>query len=730
LLTLLLLAGLNPTLTAGATLDVAHPSPGIDPERIAPEGRTRQAVIPESFERVGDNELFELYADPATLAFKVVDKRNDYVWHSNLDEKLPEDRLNKTWTAFASSGISIDYFDEKINVKRASITNAEHTIDYKRIDQGFEALLTFTEPSISLTVQVTLNSVGVVVSIPFSSLKEENPVFRLELLHVYPFFGATRTDTVPGYMFIPDGAGSLIRYAATTRAKNMFYGKYYGDDLGILGSLPHDRTINRPFKISVPVIGMAHEDPGNAYIAIVEKGASYGEFLAHPSGIITNFNFLYNTFVYNQSYFQATNRSGAGVTILQPATNVFDVEINYRFLAGEEADYVGMARSYREHLIERGNLSQVSQPGDEIGVRLEFLAGDKERVLFWDRMIPMTTIDQMEAILQDLDLNNVEVIYYGWQPLGASSMPPKSFELDAKLGRSSELLALIRKIQSNGGKFYLYLDPQAAFINESGYSTRTDLAISISNDNIISYNRNIANFYRNYPALNDFYHSLSQDVFTELNAALALDGIGTNLFSDYKRGNYLSREGTIEKYQALLAENQGPLAFYLPNHYIFRYMQAYFDIPITDSGYLYTSETVPFLQITFSGYVPMYGSALNFSSNLQEDLLRHADFGVYPSFFLSHEATAKILETRSNWIFTSAYSQWGSEVKRTVQWLSNLLEPVKGQEIVDRQEISEGVFATRYGNGKMILVNYTDQPFTFANQTVNGRDAILSEVLP
>jgi hypothetical protein len=289
---------------------------------------------------------------------------------------------------------------------------------------------------------------------------------------------------------------------------------------------------------------------------------------------------------------------------------------------------------------------------------------------------------------------------------------------------------LIRKIQSNGGKFYLYLDPQAAFINESGYSTRTDLAISISNDNIISYNRNIANFYRNYPALNDFYHSLSQDVFTELNAALALDGIGTNLFSDYKRGNYLSREGTIEKYQALLAENQGPLAFYLPNHYIFRYMQAYFDIPITDSGYLYTSETVPFLQITFSGYVPMYGSALNFSSNLQEDLLRHADFGVYPSFFLSHEATAKILETRSNWIFTSAYSQWGSEVKRTVQWLSNLLEPVKGQEIVDRQEISEGVFATRYGNGKMILVNYTDQPFTFANQTVNGRDAILSEVLP
>jgi hypothetical protein len=139
---------------------------------------------------------------------------------------------------------------------------------------------------------------------------------------------------------------------------------------------------------------------------------------------------------------------------------------------------------------------------------------------------------------------------------------------------------------------------------------------------------------------------------------------------------------------------------------------------------------VPFLQIVFSGYVPYYGPALNFSSNPQEDLLRHADFGVYPSFFLTHDVTAKIMNTSSSWIYTSAYQQWGDEIKRHYQWLNNLLGPVAGQQIVAREALQPGVFATRYSNGKQIIVNYSSRPYSAAGLEVNPRDAILTEVLP
>ncbi len=696
----------------------------------APAPRQTAQEIPDTYELVAENETFQLYANRDTLAFKVLDRRSGYIWHSNLDEVTPEDKLNKTWTAFASSGISIDYLDQKAISKRASLTNAERSIDFKPTADGFDALVTFLEPSISLLVSVRLEPAGVSVEIPFASIQEQSEDFKLGLLHVYPFLGATKEDLIPGYMFIPDGSGSLIRFSAETKAKNMFYGKYYGVNLGMITSLPFDPKTKRSYRISVPVFGMAHGDQENAFLSIVEKGASYGEITAHPAGVTTQFNFIYTNFTYNQSYFQATNRSGAGVTTLQQNTNQFDVKIHYRFLAGQDADYVGMAKSYQQYLVDKGDLNRVSDPDSDIGIKLEFLGGEKEKVLFWQRSIPMTTIEQMRQILSDFGAKNLEIVYYGWQPLGASTMPPKALKVEPELGSLGDLRSLVEEITGGGGNFHLYYDPQAALMDEKGYSTRSDLAMSITNFNLVGYNRNKVNYYLNFNAIRGHYASLSQDVYAEAGIGLALDSLGSVLYSDFKRDNLLNREQAIASYRTLLSENPGAAAFYIPNDYMYPFMQAYYDMPLNSSGYIYTHETVPFLQIVLAGYVPYYGSALNFSSDMQEDLLRHADYGVYPAYFLTHELTTKILNTRSSWIYTSSYSQWGQEIQQTYQWLNAILAPVKGQTIVSRQVLAAGVNATSYSNGKHVIVNYNDQPYTAGELVVNGKDAVIVEVLP
>ena len=719
-------AGTQPALALNAD---AGRSNTIGASAVLPDWKTPQE-IPPAYELVGENTNFQLYANPASLAFKVVDKRSGYIWHSNLDEKLDGDRLNKTWTAFASSGISIDFLDQKAIANRLSITNSEPDIAYNKSGEGFEATITFPEPSITLTLRVTLEDAGVSVEIPFESIQEASPDFKLGVVYVYPFLGYTREDTVPGYMFLPDGSGSLVQFAKTTKAKNMFYGRIYGSDLGMLATLPWDPTINRPYRISIPVFGMVHGENENAFISVVESGASYGEIQAHPAGIITNFNFISNVFIYNESYFQATNRAGSGVTTLQRRTNAFDVKIHYRFLTGEESNYVGMARSYQQYLVDRGQLKKVDDPDPDIGIRLEFLGGEKERVLFWDRLIPMTTVGQMEDILSRLEVRNPEVVYYGWQPLGASSMPPKTLKLDGGLGSVEQLAALVEKIQSGGGNFYLYLDPQAALRDEGGYSPRYDLAMAITNTNLLGYNRNKANYYLNYRAIEENLSSLNQDVMTKLNAGLALDGIGWMLYSDFKSGNFLNREETIRKYQALIEANPGSKAFYKPNDTMYGFTDAYFDMPLSNNGYIYTSDSVPFLQIVCAGYIPFYGTALNFSSDLQSDLLLHADYGVYPSYFLTQEVTANIINTPSNWIYTSSFDQWGQEVNQTYQWLNTRLGPVKGQRIIARENLADGVVAVSYENGKQIIVNYTNQPFNLDGIVVSGRDAVIREVNP
>jgi len=686
--------------------------------------------IANSFQLIAENDTFQLYIDESTLAIKVVDKRSGYVWHSNLDDVEEGDQLNRTWTAFALSAISIDFLDQKAVSNRASITNAEISINVEYIDQGFQATVTFIESSISLDLLVSLEPNGIRVEVPFESITEENPDFKLGMLHVYPFFGATREDSVPGYMFLPDGCGSLIRFSSTTRAENMLYGRYYGTDLGMITMLPYDPTIRRPFNLSIPVIGMVHGYMQNAYISIIEHGAAYGEIRAHPAGIITNFNFLYNTFLYNESYFQATNRSGAGVTTIQQQTNAFDVLIHYRFLTGEDSDYVGMAGSYQQYLIEKGILNPISDQDQDIGIRLEFLGGEKERFLLWHRFISMTTVSQLSDIMNNLNIMNPEVIYYGWQPLGASTMAPRSMRLDRRLGNLDQLRSLINTIVASGGNFNLYLDPQAAFYNESGYSARFDLAMSITNDNLLSYNRNIVNYFLNYDALSGRYADLSSDIYTEIDAGLALDEIGSVLYSDFNSDSFLNREDAIQMYQTLLNDSSVSTSFYMPNDYMFGYMSAYYDMPITNSGYIYTTDVVPFLQIVFAGYIPYYGTALNFSSDIQTDLLKHIDYGVYPSFFLSQEVTARILNTSSNWIYTSSIDQWAQEVERSYQWINGLLGPVRGQTIIAREVLDQGVIATTYSNNMQIIVNYTNTPFSAGDIVINGKDAVLREVVP
>lgn len=685
--------------------------------------------IPLSYELVAENDLFQLYVDAETLAFKLRDKRSDYLWHSGIDEPLEDDRLNNVWQAFARSGISIEYLNARASNKRVSISNSEVTLSTMPIEQGVSWDVTFEEYGITVGVALQLEATGVRVEVPFESIREENADFRLGRIYVYPFLGATRGGSVPGYMLIPDGTGSLIQFADSTRAQNLISRRYYGPDLGMIGIQPWDSMVVPVMPISFPVFGMVHGAGQNAFLSIVEDGAAYGELQTHPAGVITNFNFIHSSFIYSESYFQPTNRAGAGVTIVQREPNAFDAVIHYRFLTGDNANYVGMARSYQEYLVNHGLLHKYDDPNPNIGIRLEFLGGDKEKVLAWYRFVSMTTINQMRDILAGLQLPNPEVIYYGWQPSGANTMPPTSLAVESDLGSVDDLRALAADITTNGGHFALYYDPQSALWGESGYSSRKDLAMAITNVYVEGYTRFPANYFT-LSTLEQRYTDFTADVAARLDAGLALDSIGSILYGDFRGNHPFFREDAITAYQALLAESPVRLGLYRPNAYLFGLTQAYYDMPLGDNGYIYTSGAVPFLPIVLAGYVPYYGTVLNFSSNPQDDLLRHVEYGIYPSYFLTHEATSNMLYTASNWIYTSSYAQWGDEIRQTYQWLNDLLAPVRGQEIIAHEQLAEGIFATTYANQRQIIVNYTEQPFDYGGVTVEARDARLLEVRP
>jgi hypothetical protein len=252
--------------------------------------------------------------------------------------------------------------------------------------------------------------------------------------------------------------------------------------------------------------------------------------------------------------------------------------------------------------------------------------------------------------------------------------------------------------------------------------------MAITNVSLFGYNR-YPMYYFTLNALQQRFTSLSRDVSAQLgtSAGLALDNIGSTLYSDFRESAPLSREAAVAAYQTLLAGSSPRLGIYRPNDYLFGLAQAYYDMPLGDNGYIYTSEPVPFLPIVLAGYMPYYGGALNFSSNQQDDLLRLVEYGIYPSFFLTHEPTAKLLNTPANWIYSSSYDQWGETIRHTYVWMNSLLAPVRGQEIVAHHRIAEGVYATTYANGRQIIVNYSDRPYVSDQIAVEEKGALLLE---
>jgi hypothetical protein len=149
---------------------------------------------------------------------------------------------------------------------------------------------------------------------------------------------------------------------------------------------------------------------------------------------------------------------------------------------------------------------------------------------------------------------------------------------------------------------------------------------------------------------------------------------------------------------------------------------------VTNSGYVYASDTVPFLQIALSGKINMYSTALNFSSDVLFERLRLVDFNVYPSFYLTHDSTSKILDTSSNWIYSSSYEQWDTSISSTYMWMDHLLSQVKGATVISRSIPQVGISVISYSNNKTIVVNYTSEDFVFEGHQVKAFDAICVQI--
>lgn len=679
-----------------------------------------QAPIPESYKVVCENSNFKLYLNEETLGIKVENKSTGHIWNSTID--VEEEGLNQVWQGIAESAVTVEFMNEKGKIERLSVSNSKPSIKINIGKDGFIANVNFKGKGIQFDLKVTLTDDSLNVFIDDESIKEEKEKVQLQAIYLYPFMGATRGQDTSGYMFVPDGSGGLVRLdEKNTIITEPYVNKIYGNDYGIKGIVDSDIKMNELEKIKYPVFGITHNVNENAFVAIVESGAEYGEINAYPSGITTEYNWITSKFIFRDSYFQPTNKKGDGMVVNQKARNNFDISVTYNFLNGDDANYVGMAKKYRNYLINNGILTKEEKSKGDIPLKLEYLMSENQKDILGRKLVEMTTVEDIRnhlAILNEMGISNFEIVARGWTNggIGGASMNHSSFE--NKVGSKSEWKKLINELSEKNIDVYMYTDYLKAFDNTKGISRAKDSAQTISEQVISDRGFNYV-----APITTNSFFNKEQEKFEKNNISnIAIDSLGNNLYSNYNKKNLTTRTEAIELYETMLAESKTNNALYNPNDYLWKYSDSYYGIPMSTSNYSLITDNVPFLQIVLKGYMESFVSELNFTAGSDEILLQMIDYGVYPSFYLTEEDSVKLINTSSNWLYTSKFEIWKDEISRQYNILNSALSNVEGESIEQRNILADGVVEVVYSNDIKIVVNYNDSNYEGNGIEVNAKD--------
>jgi hypothetical protein len=167
------------------------------------------------------------------------------------------------------------------------------------------------------------------------------------------------------------------------------------------------------------------------------------------------------------------------------------------------------------------------------------------------------------------------------------------------------------------------------------------------------------------------------------------------------------------------------VALHQPNAYLFSILNKYFDMPITNSQFDLYTDLVPLLPIVMKGYIPAFTPYLNFNALGKERLLQMVDFAINPSYILTDSPSAQLRFTYSNRYFTTAFSDFETDIVNTYEYVASALNTTIGASIVGRKMLTTGVSEVIYDNGTIIYVNYRNTDFVTTNGLVKALDYLV-----
>lgn len=632
------------------------------------------------------------------------------------------------------SSLIINYIDleNKETVKKNSQAASvkKNTFTVRAIENGFRTDYYFKDGAVTIPVEVFLKEGHLEVRILTGEIVEENPErYILSSVRLLPYFGCA-ADTDEGYVFVPDGQGALMYINNGKGNMQEYRAAVYGEN----ASATRMFATADAYAASLPVFGVKRNDA--AFLAVITTGENAAYINAMPAFRDTSYTNAWAEYKlrYTDSYMlDATSNLGQTITLYQDdAIEVAACEQRYYFLEGDAADYNGMADCYRSYLLTECGVTE--KPADDTVLFVDYAAAvtRKESLLGVpvNRQRQLSALADIQTMYENLRAElkgGIRLRINEWSKAAVKDKLDTRFAWAA--GNSwTDWDKLQSTVTAQGDSVALAVDPFSYKKSGNGIIPIRDSAMSLSGSPAFQYSFEYGTRMRDeedrgyllHPALMETYAAKAMAALGKQNVqSLSPLTLADTRYGSYSR-NRAYPEQTQQAAETVLATLAAEYSLVLesPNAFALPYADFVTDVPGDFSQYDVLDETVPFLQLVYSGLTGYAGETVNLSADPDSAVLHAIATGEALHYELITGDAELLIDTDLNTLFSARPELWLPHMKEAAAQVAQAREATENSRLTHFEWLSEGVSVSTFANGAVICVNDSDAAFTWQGQSI------------
>lgn len=625
-------------------------------------------------------------------------------------------------------------------------------------------------PLFKLALEYRVDGKELTIRCNAGNIRFDSSVYKLSDVLVLPYGGAGDVATKNGYLFSPDGSGSLIDFSDLNEQftnSNNLYGQDYayhtitGQNrevarlpvFGVYQSKKDEKVDISDEEDNTEVIEENTDPFETAYLAVIEKGDSLAKINLSYGGPVHSYASIYTSFNPRpKDSYVLDGGISAGTdamwTVESKRKYTGDFQIRMFILDGTEdgdeanqvygaeKSYSDMAAAYREYLVRTGVLKKVDDLEKDIPLYLETLGAlESTKTVFGvpvDTMLALTSFQDTIDILDQLrnkNISNVKVKMNSWFNGGIMSDIATSIDVEEVLGGEEGLKNLIKYANDNNVTLFPDIELSVAYRDKSfdDFDSDDDLAQTIDErpasmkeyDPVLQAFNETSGGILSPLFIKDLYEMAYED-YSKFNVgAISIGNVGKYLSSDFNNDNPLTREDSKELTIQLLqkiSENNKKVLVTAGNLYTLPYVTDILEVPLDDSRLLYSYATIPFMSMVLHSYKEYTGTPLNLAGDYNYHLLKTIESGASPYFVIAANNTSELKRyTTSNIAkyYSVRYSIWKNDIIEAYEAVNAAVNDVQDSVLLKHDILTNDgkVAKVTYENGITFYINYGEKVY-------------------